>query len=450
MTMERSAATVAAVTVAPVDLSPSVRQSIFLYLGILIVLLAFGGPSSGLIDIPISFFLKNRLHLKAHEVANFRLVAAIPLYLSFVFGFIRDIWSPFGMKDRGFMLLFGSMTAFLYVGFAFLPITYLTLLAAVVLLTMSFLFVASAQNGLTSVIGQQHAMTGQVSAVWNVFLSIPTVAALLIGGKLSGLLEDMNPDQAVRILFLVGAAIMTLVAVYALWKPEEVFDNVRIDSGTGGHPMKDMKRLVGHWPIYPALLIWLLWNFAPGSATPLQYHLQNTLHATDAQWGLWSAIFAASFIPTFIVYGLLCRRFPLKTLLLWGTVIAVPQMVPLLFIDSMNGALVAAVPIGLMGGLATGAYMDLIIRSCPPGLQGTTLMMSGSLYFVVTRFGDVLGTDLYDRYGGFAVCVIAITIVYALILPTLLLVPSHLIATADGQTPDRKLGAAEPGSNAVG
>ena len=57
---------------------------------------------------------------------------------------------------------------------------------AVVLLTASFLFVASAQNGLTSVIGQQHAMTGQVSAVWNVFLSIPTVGALLIGGKLSG------------------------------------------------------------------------------------------------------------------------------------------------------------------------------------------------------------------------------------------------------------------------
>jgi hypothetical protein len=450
MTMERSAATVAAVTVASGDLSPSARRSIFLYLGILIVLLAFGGPSGGLIDIPISFFLKNRLHLKAHEVANFRLAAAIPLYLSFVFGFIRDIWNPFGMKDRGFMLLFGSITAFLYVGFAFLPITYPTLLIAVVLLTTSFLFVASAQNGLTSVIGQQHAMTGQVSAVWNVFLSIPTVAALLVGGKLSGLLEDKDPDQAVRILFLVGAAIMIAVAIYALWRPANVFDNVRIEHGAGGDPIEDMKRLLGHWPIYPALLIWLLWNFAPGSATPLQYHLQNTLHATDAQWGLWNAIFAASFIPTFIVYGILCRKVPLKITLLWGTAIAVPQMVPLLFIDSMNGALVAAVPIGLMGGLATGAYLDLIIRSCPPGLQGTTLMMSGSLYFAVTRFGDVLGTNLYDRYGGFAVCVIAITIVYALILPALLLVPRHLIATADGQMPDSDFATREPGGNVVG
>jgi hypothetical protein len=431
--IEPPAATTATVAIAPGTLSPSARQGIFVYLGILIVLLAFGGPAGGLIDIPITFFLKNRLHLEAHQVANFRLVAAIPLYLSFVFGFIRDIWNPFGMRDRGFMLVFGAITALLYIIFAFAPIDYATLLTAVLLLTISFLFVYSAQNGLTSTIGQQHAMTGQISAVWNVFLSIPTVGALLIGGTLSGLLEEKDADQAARILFLLGAAIMTTIAVYALWKPANVFDNVRIESD--GHPIQDLKRLVRHWPIYPALLLWLLWNFAPGSATPLQYHLQNTLHATDAQWGLWNAIFAASFIPTFIVFGWLCRKYPLKTLLWWGTVAAVPQMVPLLFIHSMTGALIAAVPIGLMGGVATGAYLDLIIRSCPRGLQGTTLMLSSSLYFALTRFGDVLGTNLYDHYGGFTVCVIAITVVYALILPAILLVPDELIATADGRAP---------------
>ncbi|MFO1108903.1 MAG: MFS transporter [Bradyrhizobium sp.] len=416
----------------PTDLPSATRRRIFLYLGILIVLLAFGGPSGGLIDIPISFLLKNKLHLQAHEVAGFRLIAAVPLYFAFAFGFIRDIWNPMGMRDRGYMLLFGSLSALLYVGFAFAPISYGTLLVAVMLLTASFLFVASAQNGLTAMLGQQHAMTGQISAVWNVFLSIPTVAALLAGGALSGILEERDADQAVRILFLVGAAIMFAVAIYSFWKPDDVFENVRFETRSRLLPFDDIKRLLRHWPIYPALLIWLLWNFAPGSATPLQYHLQNSLHATDAQWGQWNAIFAASFIPTFIVYGMLCRKYALGTLLLWGTVIAVPQMVPLIFIHSVSGALIAAVPIGLMGGIATGAYLDLIIRSCPTGLQGTTLMLSSSLYFVVSRFGDVLGTHLYDHFGGFNVCVIAITAVYALILPALLLVPGDLVATADG------------------
>ena len=424
---------VSADAVAPTALPASARRGIFLYLGILIVLLAFGSPSGGLIDIPISFLLKNKLHLEAHEVAGFRLLAAIPLYLAFAFGFIRDIWNPFGMRDRGFMLLFGSISAALYVFFAFIPTSYPGLLVAVMVLTASLLFVSSAQNGLTAVLGQQHAMTGQISAAWNVFLSIPTFAALLAGGALSGLLEDKGADQAVRILFLIGAAIMFTVAAYALWRPGNVFDHVRAERDADLHPMADLRRLVRHWPLYPAMLIWLLWNFAPGSATPLQYHLQNALHASDAQWGQWNAIFAASFIPTFIVYGILCRKFALKTLLLWGTVIAVPQMVPLIFIHSVTGALIAAVPIGLMGGIATGAYLDLIMRSCPRGLQGTTLMLASSLYFVVSRFGDLLGTHLYDHFGSFDVCVIAITVVYALMLPAILLVPKGLIATSDGE-----------------
>ena len=46
---------------------------------------------------------------------------------------------------------------------------------------------------------------------------------------------------------------------------------------------------------------------------------------------------------------------------------------------------------------------------------------------------DVLGTFLYQEYGGFTVCVVAIMVVYALILPTLLLIPKDLIVTADGQ-----------------
>jgi MFS family permease len=433
MTVEHPASALSDVDIVPTNLSPSVRQRIFLYLGILIILVAFGSPSGGLIDIPVSFLLKNKLHLSAHEVANFRLVAAIPLYLAFAFGFIRDTWNPFGMRDRGFMLLFGAISALLYVFFAFTSASYATLIIAVVILTVSCLFVASAQNGLTAMIGQQHAMTGQISAAWNVFLSIPTFAALLAGGSLSGMLEEHGADQAVRILFLVGAAIMTTIALYSFWRPSDVFDNVRFETEAGRHPIADLKRLVRHWPIYPALLIWLLWNFAPGSATPLQYHLQNTLHATDAQWGQWNAIFAASFIPTFIIYGMLCRRYALKTLLWWGTVIAVPQMVPLLLIHSVTGALIAAVPIGLMGGVATGAYLDLIIRSCPVGLQGTTLMLASSLYFLVSRFGDVLGTRLYDHYGGFDVCVMAITVVYASMLPSILLVPRELIAAADGE-----------------
>ena len=213
-----------------------------------------------------------------------------------------------------------------------------------------------------------------------------------------------------------------------------MFDNVRTEGEPAAHPIADLKRLARHWPVYPALLIWLLWNFAPGSATPLQYYLQNTLHAEDAQWGQWNAIFSASFIPTFMVFGVLCRKLPLRTLLFWGTVVAIPQLVPMLFMDSVTGALIAAVPDrpdGRGGHRRLSGPDHPLLASRPGGHDADDV--GGRSTGSPTRFGDVLGTALYDHYGGFTACVIAITVVYTLILPTLLLVPKRLIATADGQ-----------------
>jgi hypothetical protein len=421
---------------APSVLPASVRLRILLYLAVLIFLLNFGAPFLGLIDVPISFFLKNKLHLSAHEVAMFRLVASVPLYVSFLFGFARDVFNPFASRDRGYMMLFGCITAAVYVYFAFADVSYTMLIFAVALSTIAFLFVNAAQAGLTSALGQRNVMSGQVAAMWSIVQALPVLGAYWLGGLFSDMLEGKNAAQAARLLFLTGAAIMLAIAAFGLMRPRVVFDHVHDTPKEKVHPFADMKRLLAHWPVYPALAIWFMWSFAPGSVTPLQYYLQNTLHSNDAQWGEWNAIFAASFIPTYLLFGYLCRKYPLRTLLLWGTAVGVPQFVPLLFVHSTTAALLAAVPIGLMGGVATAAYYDLMIRSCPRGLEGTVLMMSIGLYYVAGRFGDLLGTTLYDRFGGFGICVAAITITYAAILPAMLLVPRGLIATPDGEVPN--------------
>src|SRR5208283_4716476 len=161
--------------VAPTDLPLSARWRIFAYLAFLIMILGLGDPNEGLLNLPVSFLLKNKLQLQAHEMANFRLVSALPLYFAAVFGFIRDSWHPFGMRDRGFMILFSLIGCVLDLIFAFTPVSTFSLLAAILTLTTAFLFVSSAQNGLSSTIGQQHVMSGRVSAVWSIFGMVPVV-----------------------------------------------------------------------------------------------------------------------------------------------------------------------------------------------------------------------------------------------------------------------------------
>jgi hypothetical protein len=433
MTTDAAAAT-AFNRLAPQSLSGSDRNRILIYLGVLVFIISFGG--GGLVGTPIFFILKNRLHLGATQLSLFYLVAAIPSYLAFVPGFVRDLWNPFGLRDRGYMIIFGGLSALLYAVFAFVPVSLVSLFAYSILLGTIFQFAVAGQTGLGATIARQHVMSGQMSTVMNIVISVAGLLPLAAGGYLSNYLEHRGVNEAARELFLVAAAIMGGFALFAIWRPKVVFDNVRAESGGEFHPLRDVARLFRHYPVYPALGIWILWNFAPGSGTALQYHLQNTLHASDAQATNWNVIFGGCFIPTFLLFGWLCRRVPLRTLLFWGTLVAVPQMAPLLFVKSVPEALLGAAASGLMGGVATAAYLDLLIRSCPKGLEGTILMASNAVYAVVTRVGDLLGTRLYDQFHTFTVCTIAITIVYALIIPALWLVPPRLTATPDGVAPE--------------
>jgi Na+/melibiose symporter-like transporter len=290
-------------------------------------------------------------------------------------------------------------------------------------------FIAAAYQGLIALVGQERLMSGRLAVLWNVVSSVPVLAGAFASGYIS---QHLPPNRT----FVIAAALTAVLAFFAFWKPVAVFSHAyeKPQAATTNF-VGNVKRLVRHRAVYPAVLICFLWNFAPGADTPLQFYLTDKLHATDDIYAYFKGIFAISFIPTFLLYGYLCKRVPLKKLLWWGTVIAIPQLVPLAFIRSPQLAVVLAVPIGLMGGLATAAYFDLAMRSCPPGLQGTLMMMVEGVFALSARGSDLLGSKIYHSSPehGFLYCVIAITAVYASILLVILWVPKELIATADGQ-----------------
>ncbi len=87
---------------------------------------------------------------------------------------------------------------------------------------------------------------------------------------------------------------------------------------------------------------------------------------------------------------------------------------------------------GLMGGLATAAYFDLLIRACPKGLHGTAMMLGSSVWVLSGELGNVAGSHLYS-IAGFPACAWATAAVYACLLPVLAFVPKHLTATREGE-----------------
>ncbi|MEJ0066380.1 MAG: hypothetical protein WDM85_13965 [Caulobacteraceae bacterium] len=74
-------------------------------------------------------------------------------------------------------MLFGGVTALIYVVIAFLPPVYGVLLAGMVIATAAFQIVAAAAGGLLSTIGQQQAMAGRMSVLLGVAAAAPALAS---------------------------------------------------------------------------------------------------------------------------------------------------------------------------------------------------------------------------------------------------------------------------------
>lgn len=404
------------------------NRDIFLYFGLLTFLVYVASPHAYLLDIASSYLLKNQLHATASEISLFRVLTAIPIYLSFVFGLLRDSWNPFGLRDRGILFIFAPIAILAFLAVAGLPLSYASLFTGMIVAMVAFRFITAAYQGLMVLIAQEKLMSGRLSTLWQVIAMIGTFVAGIAGGEVAGKLSHSA-------VFVLLAVLTAFIGALAFWKPKAVFKNAyEAPQARRFGFVSDVKRLLKHRAVYPPIVILLLFQFSPGLNTPMQFYLTNTLHAPDAVYGQFNGIVSASFIPGFLAYGYFCRKFSLKTLLWIGTIITVPQMVPLAFIHSGDQALIFAVPMGLMGGIATCAFVDLTMRSCPDGLQGTLMMLVEGMGLLSLRASDAFGSAVYDAnpHYGFLYCVIATTVVYSLILPTLLTIPKNVIATSEG------------------
>jgi len=409
------------------DDSSSTRQ-LFLYFGLMSLLVTVVNPGF-LLDIPTSYMLKNTLHAPASRVAVFRLLTGMPFYLGFAFGMARDLWNPFGLRDRGYFRIFVPLMIGVLAWMALSRTSYAGLLAGMLLTTVAFSFVFAAFQGLMALIGQEALMSGRLSALYNTLLFFSISGAYFTSGFMSECLSS-------RQIFLMVIALTATLSLFGFWKPRAVFSHAYDNPhAQGSNFFGDVRRLLKHRAIYPVVLINVLWNFCPGSFTPMQFYLTNQLHAPDATYANFLGLYNIIYLAPTLLYGFLCTRFPPRKLLLWSVIIGVPQFVPMAFIHSGHQALLASIWIGLSGGMANAACIDIAIRACPPGLQGTLMMIIAATFQLCMRGGDVVGSWIFglSPTHGFQYCVLAITVTYAMILPVIPFIPKQLTATADGE-----------------
>jgi MFS family permease len=403
------------------------RASILGYFLILCLAGGLGAPT-GIAAIPIGYFLKDNLHLSPVELALFMLITGVPAYLGFLPGFLRDRFRPRTMGDRAYLLIGAVIAIAAYLFLAASPIHYARLLGATLIAGIAYLIILAGAQALMTGIAQTYLMTGRLSVVAGVGTYFPAVISALLGGWLVAYVPA-------RITFVIAAGVTAVIAAQSFWRQRAViaFEGVEPRTESG---IASLLRLARCKPIWPAALIFFLWSFGPGWGTPMFYHLTNTVNISSELFGTFTAMQWLFFIPSAIVYAPLCRRFTLASLLWWGTAVAILQGPIMFFAQSPGSAIAVAVLYGIFGGFPTAAYVDLIMRSCPKGLEGTAMMLAVTTASAVAgNFGNLLGSWIYAR-GGFVSAVIITTLSSAAIVPMLWWVPSSVTSSREGETLD--------------
>lgn len=405
----------------------AMQWAVLCYFAILNIGVGLGSPL-GIAAIPINYFLKDKLHLSPVRLAVFLALASIPVCAGFVFGFIRDRWRSAQWGDRQYLFACALVAACGYLWLATSAIDYFKLLSLVFIVVIAYVMVFASAQALMTGVAQAHGMTGRLSVVFGFGYFTPAVISALAGGWLVA-------HASVRGTFLIAGGVTIVIAMQAFWRLEAAseFESSLVTHEKG---FAAIRRLLRHRPLWPAAAIYFLWNFGPGWGTPMFYHLTEHVGISSELFGTFTALQSLFFLPTTLLYGYLCVRAPLSRLLWWGTIVAILQGQIMFLAMGPTSTIVVAILYGLFGGFATAAYIDLIMRACPKGLEGTAMMVANtSMFALAGNAGNLLGSWIYSS-GGFASAVIITTLATALIVPLLAAVPPHLTSTRDGELLD--------------
>ena len=439
-------------------------------------------------NYPILFHLKKDLHFGREQVSEFFMWATFAWNLKPLAGVLTDAFPIRGSRRRLYMVLGGLLAGVSWAALELVRDDYPKFLAVSIVLNVGLVLASTAMGGLQVEAGQIYNISGRVSSLRQVVMSVSQIGAPLLGGWLA--------QRAFGYTAGIGAFVMIALAVFALayfqekpvprpgklsdadiarprYKPSvAILVGIATIGGAGTLSVLTQGMLNVGFSLFALLAVFLLvlslamvkvhnpvlfkaqgqlteilrsrtlWlavgmlflvYTVPGLNTALTYTQSDVLHFPEEMIGTLASIEGAAGVVFAIVYAVVCSRFNLRWLIIGS--IALNAAGTLLFLRySHSTAYLVHAVIGAVGVLAELSLMDLAVRSTPKGCEalGFALMMS------VRNFGialsDVVGSKLMDRYHlSFSTLVLVNAGTTAVILLFVPLLPHALVSRKEGE-----------------
>jgi predicted MFS family arabinose efflux permease len=403
-------------------------------------------------NYPILFHLKERLHFSKEQVSEFFLWATFAWNLKPLAGVLTDAFPLRGSRRRAYLILGGLVGAAAWAALASARDDYHAFLLVSILINVGLVVASTAMGGLQVEAGQLFGISGRVSSLRQVVVSIAQVLAPLLGGVLAkralGLTAGVGAlvmlsmaavallafrERPVRVevtapptvlherwRYRPSAAIWVGIGILAAAGTTSVLIPGMLNVGLSLYAMLAVFLLVLALAVArvrnPVLLqaqgqlsqilrsrtLWLavgmlfLVYVVPGTNTALTYRQSDQLHFSKEMIGRLDAVQGFFAIAFAIVYAFACKWLNLRTLIIIAIVTNAAGTLLFLVYDASSAYPIHAIN-GALGVISEVALLDLAVRSTPRGCEalGFALMIS------VRNFGiamsDVVGSKLMDQ-----------------------------------------------------
>lgn len=347
-------------------------------------------PTEGLLAQPVMSLLKGWGY-DALGLGAFSAALAIPWGLKPVWGLISDFVPLAGYHRRSYLLL-ASLAACgcfaVLASLAFDARSVPMLFGLLLLATLAVSFSDVVIDALMVEKGQPRGLTGRFQAMqWGAIY-----AATILTGALGGYLStDGRQSWAFGICAVLAAAGLGLAYLAVT---DRRAGALGVDARQA---FRTLSRAAVSRPILAAGAFLFLWNFNPFALHVLYLYVTVEMGLSEQFYGNLMSLEAVAAMTGSLLYGVYCRRVPMRWLLHGAILLGVLGTASYWLLVGERSAQAIVLVVGFAMATGTVIQLDLAARVCPPRVAATLFALLMALSNLGTSLSRLLGGWCYER-----------------------------------------------------
>lgn len=312
-------------------------------------------------------------------------------YLKPLAAMLTDYVPLFGSRRRSYLVISAGLASLLWLTTLLTPNSPAMLTIACIGVGAMLALGSTVIGGFLVEQGQKYGATGRLGALHQMLLHLAWMIAAPLSGFLAGMAFHLTP--------IFSAALLLILAFcsYGLMREETSAPPVKHTVKDSWNQVRSLARSRTMWSLAAILIL----VFSVSNFSTVLSEQQAELGFTPALQSLLEFTGHAASLAGIMIYLLICRRYPLQSLLIPGIIgNALGTLLYLGYHPHLTPAEAVAIEIfnGMASALIAVTLFDLAVRAVPVGSECLGYAILMSVINISSRFSDLLSVHLMSHY----------------------------------------------------